>query len=152
MPFLKHSWQQFAKNPIPKFLTVLAQSEDIWGQVIAEISRNWMPPASFKGAFLFGKSVCQKFWGYVWKWWLNSYSMSDGCFSFWMTIPHDFRLVLAKHVSNVFINNILSYHVKTSLSYFFKGDFVEKELEYLTISDNLYVKLWDKTLIKKAFR
>lgn len=69
-----------------------------------------------------------------------------------MTIPHDFRLVLAKHVSNVFINNILSYHVKTSLSYFFKGDFVEKELEYLTISDNLYVKLWDKTLIKKAFR
>ncbi len=34
-------------------------------QVIAEISRNWMPPTSLKGAFLFGKSVCRKILGYT---------------------------------------------------------------------------------------
>ena len=53
IPFLQCSWYQLFKNPIPKFLTIPAQSWDIWVQVIAEISQNWMPPASLKVAFLF---------------------------------------------------------------------------------------------------
>ncbi len=46
-------------NPIPKIPTVPAHSQDVWVQVLTEISQKWIPPASWEVVFLFWKSVFQ---------------------------------------------------------------------------------------------